>query len=80
MDTTGGPINDQCIVLGAKILIIHLSQDSDYLRNHEWLWQHFPPDIRFHSVIVTGDNILTPEGLKLVKYYFKPKTNVDIFF
>ena len=44
-----------------------LFQDSDYLRNHEWLWENFPPDIRFHSVIITGDNVLKPETLKLVQ-------------
>ena len=42
-------------------------QDSDYLRNHEWLWSNFPPDIRFHSVIVSSEeNILTPDTLRLV--------------
>ena len=45
-------------------------QDSDYLRDHEWLWEHFPPDIRFHSVIVTADNVLTPDTLKLVNDHF----------
>ena len=44
-------------------------QDSDYLRDHEWLWEHFPPDIRFHSVIVTADNVLTPDTLKLVNMH-----------
>ena len=45
-------------------------QDSDYLRDHEWLWEHFPPDIRFHSVIVTADNVLTPDTLKLVNMHY----------
>jgi len=37
-----------------------IPQDSDYIRDQEWLWQNFPDDIRFHSVILTGDNVLTP--------------------
>ena len=41
-------------------------QDSDYIRDHEWLWQNFPDELRFHSVIVTGDNVLTPEYVKKV--------------
>ena len=40
-----------------------MHQNSDYLRNHEWLWEEFPPDIRFHSVILTGDNMLSRAGL-----------------
>ena len=41
-----------------------IPQNSDYLRNHEWLWENFPDDIRFNSLILTADNVLTPQTLK----------------
>jgi len=49
-----------------------IPQDSDYLRNHEWLWENFPDDIRFNSLILTADNVLTPHVLKkLLKIHRK---------
>jgi len=52
-----------------------IPQDSDYLRNHEWLWAHFPDDIRFNSVIITADNVLTPEVLKKLLYVHRKVEN-----
>ena len=34
---------------------------SDFVRNTDWLWKNFPPDTRYHSVIVTADNVLKPD-------------------
>jgi len=52
-----------------------IPQDSDYLRNHEWLWENFPPDIRFNSVILTADNVLTPDILKKILEIHKKVSN-----
>lgn len=41
-----------------------IPQDSDFVRNTEWLWDNFPQDSRFHSVIVTADNVLSPQVMK----------------
>jgi len=56
-----------------------IPQNSDYLRNHEWLWEHFPDDIRFNSVIITADNVLTPETMKkLLQVHKKVSNTTDI--
>ena len=44
-----------------------IPQNSDFVQNNNWLWQKFPPDTRFHSVIITADNVLTPKVLKHVR-------------
>jgi len=52
-----------------------IPQNSDYLRNHEWLWEHFPDDIRFNSVIITAENVLTPETMKKLMQIHKEVSN-----
>ena len=31
-----------------------------------WLNKKFPPDTRYHSAIVKGENILTQDGIKVM--------------
>ena len=31
-----------------------------------WLNKKFPPDTRYHSAIVKGENILTQEGIRVI--------------
>ena len=31
-----------------------------------WLNKQFPPDTRYHSAIVKGENILTKDGIKVL--------------
>ena len=38
-----------------------LPRDSDFAVNNEWLWNNFPPDLRFNSIIIKAKNVLTPE-------------------
>ena len=38
-----------------------IPKDSDFVKNTDWLWNHYPPNTRFHSVIVTAPNVLNPE-------------------
>lgn len=48
-----------------------IPKDSEYLRDSEWLWENFPPDIRLHSVIITAGNVLKPETLRLLRDIYK---------
>lgn len=41
-----------------------IPQESDFVKNSEWLWENFPPDLRFHSVIITADNVLEPSVIQ----------------
>ena len=45
-----------------------IPQDSDFVKNTKWLWQNFPPDSRFHAVILEADNVLEPSVLKHVRF------------
>ena len=33
-----------------------------------WLNKKFPPDTRYHSAIVKGENILTKDGIKVIVF------------
>lgn len=44
-----------------------IPQESDFVKNSEWLWENFPPDLRFHSVIITADNVLEPSVIQHVR-------------
>ena len=43
---------------------------SDFLKNYNFLQQKFPPDTRFNNMIVSGENVLTPEIIKQVKIHY----------
>ena len=47
-------------------LFINILQESDFSLNYNWLWANFPPEFRQHSVIIHGDDILTPEAIQKV--------------
>ena len=41
-----------------------IPDNSDFVRNFQWLEENSPPEIRYNSLILsTEDNILTPEVL-----------------
>ena len=44
-----------------------IPQDSGFVENTNWLNDNFPNDIRFHSMIYEGDNLLNPEFLGWVR-------------
>lgn len=47
-----------------------IPQDSDFVRNTEWLWDNFPPEMRIHSVIITSEtNVLEPEVMEAVSSF-----------
>jgi len=44
-----------------------IPQDSGFVENSDWLQEHFPNDIRFHSMILEHkDNVLTPQLIQWV--------------
>lgn len=43
-----------------------IPSDSAFVKNYEWLQENYPPDSRYNNIIVSGDNVLTPEFLKLL--------------
>jgi len=47
-----------------------IPQASDFSLNYNWLWANFPPEFRQHSIILHGDDVLTPESIqKMYKIY-----------
>ena len=52
-----------------------IPKDSDFVKNTDWLWNHYPPNTRFHSVIVTAPNVLNPDviGTYIIYNTFKKK-------
>ena len=60
-----------CIGLGfIKIennaIKLWIPQQSDFTKNYNWLYENYPPEFRAHSVIVHGEDILTPEAIQKV--------------
>ena len=43
-----------------------------------WLNKNFPPDTRYHSAIVKGDNVLTPEAVRTVWDIMKRVSSVQV--
>jgi len=47
-----------------------IPQASDFSLNYAWLWANFPPEFRQHSLILHGEDVLTPEAIqKMYKIY-----------
>ena len=44
-----------------------IPQQSDFTKNYHWLYENYPPEIRQHSVIIHGDDVLTPQAIQKVK-------------
>lgn len=46
-----------------------IPKTSDFAYNYDYLWNKYPPDMRFHSIVFTtdtGENILQPKYLQQV--------------
>ena len=64
-----------CLVLGAGLLLWHeehdqvalwTTEESPIRRNARWVDRHFSTSFRYQSVILTADNVLTPQVLSFV--------------
>ena len=44
-----------------------IPDNSEFLANYNFLQKNFPPDTRFNNFIVSGDNVLTPDVIRLVR-------------
>ena len=60
-----------CIGLGFirienNAIKLWIPQQSDFTKNYNWLYENYPPEFRQHSVIVHGEDILTPEAIQNV--------------
>jgi len=41
-----------------------VAEESSTRQNTDWLWNNYPPDIRFSSAVFEADNVLTPDVLR----------------
>lgn len=52
--------------------------NSDFAHNNGWLWENFPPDLRFNSIIFEHeDNILVPEVIQQLYQIHKNVLNIQ---
>lgn len=49
-----------------------IPQQSDFTKNYHWLYENYPPEIRQHSIIIHGDDVLTPEAIQKVSFIANP--------
>ena len=49
-----------------------IPQQSDFTRNYHWLYENYPPEIRQHSIIIHGDDVLTPKAIQKVSFLSNP--------
>jgi len=58
-----------------------IPQASDFSLNYAWLWANFPPEFRQHSLILHGDDVLTPQAIqkmyRIYKAVYQVKTKND---
>lgn len=45
-------------------------QDSEFVRDTEWMFEHFGQGLRMEGMILTADNVLEPEVLAKVVIVF----------
>ena len=48
-----------------------IPQQSDFTKNYQWLYENYPPEFRQHSIIIHGDDVLTPEAIQKVSELYK---------
>ena len=45
-----------------------------FRKNTDWLWENYPPDFRFSSMIFEAENVLTP---KVIQTMYKIRKKID---
>lgn len=49
---------------------IWVPEDSDILKNQDWVDENFPVKYRYNMIIVTAPNVLEPSVLKQVGFHY----------
>ena len=47
-------------------LMLFVPTTSDFYLNNIWLTENHPPELRFNSAMLVGDNILDPDVIRLI--------------
>jgi len=45
-----------------------VEQSSQYITDQNWARQHFPTRIRYIRILIKGEDVLTPNGLRQVTH------------
>jgi len=54
-----------------NMIKLWIPQTSDFALNYNWLWRTHPPEFRDHSIILHGDDVLTPEAIQKMYEIYK---------
>ncbi|XP_023320376.1 uncharacterized protein LOC111695326 [Eurytemora carolleeae] len=54
-----------------NMIRLWIPQNSDTALNYAWLWSNYPPEFREHSIILHGDNVLTPPAIQKLYAIYK---------
>ena len=60
-------------------LQLWIPDDSVSRMNMEWLWDNFPNDVRFHTMIFEADNVLDPKVIRTM-YSVRKKGSSSFLF
>ena len=61
-----GSIGLTYIKMENNAIKLWIPQKSDFTKNYNWLYDNYPPEFRQHSVIIHGEDILTPAAIQKV--------------
>ena len=61
-----GSIGLAYIKMENNAIKLWIPQKSDFTKNYNWLYDNYPPEFRQHSVIIHGEDILTPAAIQKV--------------
>jgi len=59
------------IKLENNAIKLWIPQQSDFTTNYHWLYENYPPEFRQHSVIIHGEDILTPAAIQKMYSLYK---------
>jgi len=64
-----------------NMIRLWIPKESDFAANYAWLWSTHPPEFRQHSVILHGEDVLTPQAVQKMYRIYKDITqiNTDIY-
>ncbi len=56
-----------------------IPEDSSQRINNEWLWENFPPELRFSTMLFVADNVLDPDVIRVMYRYKASKIWYKIY-